>query len=194
MFRLTEPAPDAHAVPSRRATATGSRSCRASSRPGRPAPGVPCHNDLLAENYLDDGELWIVDYEQRQRDPTFELGNTARSSVSTGPDHRAVRLLRPGDAGTAGADAPPDDHVGHGLDAMGGHQARIDDRLRLLGLGRGALGTSRAGHGPSSQAGCARSVRGPETATAGPGPGPSRACCRSIPTDHPADLRTRTPR
>jgi thiamine kinase-like enzyme len=41
---------------------------------------VPCHNDLLAENYLDDGDrLWIVDYEYSgNNDPTFELGNTAQ--------------------------------------------------------------------------------------------------------------------
>jgi len=41
---------------------------------------VPCHNDLLAENYIDDGErLWIVDYEYSgNNDPTFELGNTAQ--------------------------------------------------------------------------------------------------------------------
>jgi thiamine kinase-like enzyme len=46
----------------------------------RPIPSVPCHNDLLAENYLDDGErLWIVDYEYSgNNDPTFELGNTAQ--------------------------------------------------------------------------------------------------------------------
>lgn len=43
-------------------------------------PMVPCHNDLLAENYLDDGDrLWIVDYEYSgNNDPTFELGNTAQ--------------------------------------------------------------------------------------------------------------------
>ena len=42
----------------------------------RPLAAVPCHNDLLAENYLDDGErLWIVDYEYSgNNDPTFELG------------------------------------------------------------------------------------------------------------------------
>jgi len=41
---------------------------------------VPCHNDLLAENYLDDGtRLWIVDYEYSGNgDPTFELGNTCQ--------------------------------------------------------------------------------------------------------------------
>jgi thiamine kinase-like enzyme len=46
----------------------------------RPVPTVPCHNDLLAENYLDDGKrLWIVDYEYSgNNDPTFELGNTAQ--------------------------------------------------------------------------------------------------------------------
>ena len=50
-------------------------------RPRRaPAADRPCHNDLLAENYLDDGErLWIVDYEYSgNNDPTFELGNTAQ--------------------------------------------------------------------------------------------------------------------
>lgn len=45
-----------------------------------PRPSVPCHNDLLAENYLDDGDrLWIVDYEYSgNNDPTFELGNTCQ--------------------------------------------------------------------------------------------------------------------
>jgi thiamine kinase-like enzyme len=45
-----------------------------------PPATVPCHNDLLAENYLDDGErLWIVDYEYSgNNDPMFELGNTAQ--------------------------------------------------------------------------------------------------------------------
>ncbi|MBI2763844.1 MAG: phosphotransferase family protein [Chloroflexi bacterium] len=45
-----------------------------------PLATVPCHNDLLAENYLDDGErLWIVDYEYSgNNDPTFEIGNTAQ--------------------------------------------------------------------------------------------------------------------
>lgn len=45
-----------------------------------PLPTVPCHNDLLADNYLDDGDrLWIVDYEYSgNNDPTFELGNTCQ--------------------------------------------------------------------------------------------------------------------
>ncbi len=46
----------------------------------RPLPSVPCHNDLMAENYLDDGKrLWIVDYEYSgNNDPAFELANTAQ--------------------------------------------------------------------------------------------------------------------
>ena len=45
-----------------------------------PPATVPCHNDLLAENYLDDGErLWLVDWEYSgNNDPAFELGNTAQ--------------------------------------------------------------------------------------------------------------------
>ncbi|MFL5670487.1 MAG: phosphotransferase [Chloroflexota bacterium] len=45
-----------------------------------PAASVPCHNDLLADNYLDDGRrLWLVDWEYSgNNDPAFELGNTAQ--------------------------------------------------------------------------------------------------------------------
>ena len=45
-----------------------------------PLPTVPCHNDLLAENYIDDGaKLWLIDFEYSgNNDPTFELGNTAQ--------------------------------------------------------------------------------------------------------------------
>jgi thiamine kinase-like enzyme len=57
-----------------------------------PMPTVPCHNDLLAENYLEDGErLWIVDYEYSgNNDPTFELGNTCQE---LGWDDARVREL-----------------------------------------------------------------------------------------------------
>jgi thiamine kinase-like enzyme len=57
-----------------------------------PLPTVPCHNDLLAENYLDDGErLWIVDYEYSgNNDPTFELGNTCQE---LGWDEARIREL-----------------------------------------------------------------------------------------------------
>jgi thiamine kinase-like enzyme len=46
----------------------------------RPLPSVPCNNDLLAENYIDDGrQLWLIDYEYSgNNDPCFELGNTCQ--------------------------------------------------------------------------------------------------------------------
>jgi thiamine kinase-like enzyme len=46
----------------------------------QPLSTVPCHNDLLAENYIDDDDqLWIVDFEYSgNNDPTFELGDTAQ--------------------------------------------------------------------------------------------------------------------
>ena len=38
---------------------------------------VPCNNDLLAANFIDDGkQIWIIDYEYSgNNDPCFELGN-----------------------------------------------------------------------------------------------------------------------
>ena len=44
-----------------------------------PAVTVPCNNDLLAGNYIDDGErVWLIDYEYSgNNDPAFELGNTS---------------------------------------------------------------------------------------------------------------------
>jgi thiamine kinase-like enzyme len=38
---------------------------------------VPCNNDLLAGNLLDDGtKIWLIDYEYSgKNDPCFELGN-----------------------------------------------------------------------------------------------------------------------
>jgi thiamine kinase-like enzyme len=46
----------------------------------KPLSTVPCNNDLLAENYIDDGkQLWLIDYEYSgNNDPTFELGNTCQ--------------------------------------------------------------------------------------------------------------------
>jgi thiamine kinase-like enzyme len=43
---------------------------------------VPCHNDLLAANFLDDGhEVRIIDYEYSgMNEPAFELGNLAQES------------------------------------------------------------------------------------------------------------------
>lgn len=47
---------------------------------------VPCNNDLLAENFIEDGDrVWIIDYEYAgNNDPCFELGNTwAECGLST---------------------------------------------------------------------------------------------------------------
>ena len=52
---------------------------------------VPCHNDLLCENFIDDGDmLRIVDYElSGNNDPCFDLGNTAQEALF-GEDRRAA--------------------------------------------------------------------------------------------------------
>ncbi len=45
----------------------------------RPLPRVPCHNDLLPENFMDDGtDIRIIDYQlSGMNDPAFELGDIA---------------------------------------------------------------------------------------------------------------------
>lgn len=54
----------------------------------QPADLVPCNNDLLAENFIDDGEkIWLIDYEYAgNNDPCFELGNIASESHLTNDD------------------------------------------------------------------------------------------------------------
>src|SRR2546429_5601315 len=54
-------------------------------------PNVSCHNDLLCENFIDDGQcLRIVDYElSRNNDACFDLGNTAQEA-SLDDELRAV--------------------------------------------------------------------------------------------------------
>jgi thiamine kinase-like enzyme len=43
---------------------------------------VPCNNDLLPANFIDDGDrVWLIDYElSGNNDPCFELGNIAAES------------------------------------------------------------------------------------------------------------------
>ena len=43
----------------------------------RPSDSVPCNNDLLAGNFIDDGsKLWLIDYEYSgNNESAFELGN-----------------------------------------------------------------------------------------------------------------------
>ncbi len=54
-------------------------------------PTVPCNNDLLAANFIDDGDrIWIIDFEYAgNNDPCFELGNIWSESTLDAPllDH-----------------------------------------------------------------------------------------------------------
>ncbi len=56
-----------------------------------PLETVPCNNDLLAANLIDDGErIWVIDYEYAgNNDPCFELGNIW-SEASLSLDHLAL--------------------------------------------------------------------------------------------------------
>ena len=58
----------------------------------RPEPLVPCNNDLLAANFIDDGSrVWIIDYEYSgMNEASFELGNIASES---GLDEETTTLL-----------------------------------------------------------------------------------------------------
>jgi thiamine kinase-like enzyme len=60
-----------------------------------PAPTVPCHNDLLAENLIDDGSrLWMIDFEYSgNNEACFELGNlSSESGLSVPQLTELVRL------------------------------------------------------------------------------------------------------
>ena len=58
-------------------------------------PAVSCHNDLLCENFIDDGTvLRVVDYElSGNNDPCFDLGNTAQEAIF-GDDLREILCER----------------------------------------------------------------------------------------------------
>jgi thiamine kinase-like enzyme len=53
---------------------------------GRQEGTVPCNNDLLAANFIDDGDkIWLIDYEYSgNNDACFELGNIWAESHLTG--------------------------------------------------------------------------------------------------------------
>ncbi len=105
---------------------------------------VPCNNDLLAANFIDDGEkIWLIDYEYSgNNDPCFELGNiAAESQAAPGRPRRAgPALLR---KGVAEQDCPgPDPRLGRHvrLDPVGCYPAgQQPDPVRFLGLGHGAF-------------------------------------------------------
>ena len=64
---------------------------------------MPCNNDLLAGNFIDDGErVWLIDYEYSgNNDAAFELGNTMHGVRVPARAGRGVRrgLLRHADPG-----------------------------------------------------------------------------------------------
>ena len=68
---------------------------------------MPCNNDLLAANFIDDGaRLWVIDYEYGgNNDPCFELGNIWQR---VRPDARPARApgRQPTPAGTCGTRWP----------------------------------------------------------------------------------------
>ena len=55
-------------------------------------PSVPCHNDLLGANLLDDGSrLWIVDWDYAgMGDPFFDLGNLSVNNGFSEADDEAL--------------------------------------------------------------------------------------------------------
>ena len=113
-----------------------------------PVASVPCHNDLLAENYIDDGQqLWIIDFEYSgNNDPCFELGDTPRNAGSTTTCARSCAVRT--SARSPHACAPAWSCTPSWRTSAGrcGRRSRGDlrHRLRLLGLGDGAMGSRGA--------------------------------------------------
>ena len=110
---------------------------------------VPCNNDLLAENFIDDGDrIWLIDYEYSgNNDPCFELGNTSTECKLTIDqlDELVTAYYgsrRPAKVARAQLQAIV---LAVRLGTVGIHPAgRQPARVRLLGLGDGALrGRSR---------------------------------------------------
>ena len=72
--------------------ATAETLLAAVARISLPHEDVPCHNDLLGANLLDDGErLWIVDWDYAgMGDPRFDLGNLAVNNDFSEADEEAL--------------------------------------------------------------------------------------------------------
>ena len=129
-----------------------------------PRPTVPCNNDLLAANFIDDGErVWLIDYEYSgNNDACFELGNTTTECNFTPEQTEAWTEAY------FGAPTPADlarvrlqalcSQYGWSLWGFiqAGHQPA---RLRLPRLGDGAL---REGRGDLPRPGPAAARRGGE--------------------------------
>jgi thiamine kinase-like enzyme len=113
-----------------------------------PEPTVPCNNDLLAANIIDDGSrLWLIDYEYSgNNEASFELGNIW--SESTLDDDLLEPLVTsywgaPSSAKVARAVGPA---LQVRMDAVGGDPAGDEpSRLRLLDVGHGEVRARRRG-------------------------------------------------
>ena len=105
-----------------------------------PLPTVPCNNDLLAENYIDDGKsLRLIDYEYSgNNDPCFELGNTCQE-MEFNEDQIRGSMCRVFWQCICQQDRTHEvehGHVGCGLGALGCNSGEnLHDRIRFLGLG-----------------------------------------------------------
>ena len=90
-------------------------------RPGD-EPLVPCNNDLLAANFIDDGErIWFIDYEYSgMNEASFELGNIASES---GLDDEQTEALV---TAYCGSSVSGEAGQGAGLVAAGPRPLRLD--------------------------------------------------------------------
>ena len=115
----------------------------------RPRVTVPCNNDLLAGNFIDDGErVWLIDYEYSgNNDVAFELGNTCTECEFPPERVEALRrgLLRDTDPGGSGPGPARGAAQRVRLGAVGLHPGGEQPaRLRLPGLGDAPVREGRA--------------------------------------------------
>ncbi len=105
---------------------------------------VPCNNDLLAGNFIEDGDrMWLIDYEYSgNNDPCFELGNTWCECRHVHRPARRFRhrLLRAAAASQDRARPPAGHRRQVRLDAVGLYSEWFQcNRIRLLGMGDGTV-------------------------------------------------------
>ena len=109
-----------------------------------PVPAVACHNDLLSENFIidGDGKMWIIDWEYGgMTDPYFDLGDYVMEHPFSREEERLIIETYCGDDGRevlrpAHAVQGPLRHL---VGCVGDDPAhRLAHRLRLHGVGDGA--------------------------------------------------------
>ena len=138
---------------------------------------VPCNNDLLAANFIDDGDrIWLIDYEYSgNNDACFELGNIA-GECGLADDALAALVTayygrpraqqdRPGPAARPGGQVR--------LDPVGRHPARRQpDSTSTSGPGPWSGSRPRRPASPAATStACSTTCRATETAGDGLGDG-----------------------